>query len=158
MRNAVNLPQSQVRQAKGQYLQRIYAAYGTDRWTALDVGYLMAMNDALSAMTGVSTLVTPNGTISGTDVSHFLAQHWVLKSRDTRQFVERVRAMDPKTRQQFDRMVLAGEIQEWMLIVTPPLQTTADKAKALDSIIQAGVLSRGVIELRRSLQPAIESR
>ena len=158
LRNAVNLPQSQVLQAKGQYLKRIYAAYGIERWTAVDVGYLMAMNDALSGMTGVSTLETPHGTASGPDVSHFLAQHWVLKSRDTRQFVERVRAMDPKTRGQFDRMVLDREIQEWMLIVTPPLQTAADKAKALDSIIQAGVLSRGVIDLRRSLQPAIESR
>lgn len=158
MRNAVNLPQSQVRQVKGQYLRRIYAAYGIDRWTVVDVAYLMAMNEALSAMTGVSTLETPTGTASGPNVSHFLAQFWVLKSRDPRQFVERVRAMDPKTRQQFDRMVLDSEIQEWMLIVTPPLQTAADKAKALDSIIQAGVLSRGVIELRRSLQPAIESR
>ena len=158
LRNAVNLPQEQVRQAKRQYMRRIYAAYGADRWTLVDVAYLMAMNDALSAMTGVLTLELPNGNATGPSVSSHLAHLWVLKSRDPRQFVERVRAMDAKTRQEFDRIVFADEVQEWLLIVTPPLQTAVAKAKALDSIIQAGVLSRGVIELRRTIQTAIESK
>jgi hypothetical protein len=85
-------------------------------------------------------------------VSHFLAQRWILQSRDPQQFVERVKALDPKTRQRFDAMVSDREIKDWLLLLVPPLDSTAAKAQALDAVIQAGVLARGVVDLRRSIQ------
>ena len=152
MRNAVNLPEPQVRAAKNQYLKRIYAAYGPDKWSVVDVNYLMAMNDALTSITGLNGLELPRGYVSGGDASHFLAQRWILQSRDPQQFVERVKALDPKTRQRFDAMVSDREIKDWLLLVVPPLDSTAAKSQALDAVIQAGVLARGVVDLRRSIQ------
>lgn len=157
MRNAVNVPEAQVREAKAAYLKRIYATYGPDKWSAIDVTYLMALNNALNTMTGMNSLELPRGSVSGGDVGHFLAQRWILSSHDPRQFIERVTALDPKTRQQVDSFVTDREIKDWLLIVTPPLDSTAAKAKALDALIQAGVLTRGVTDLRRSIQAGLDA-
>lgn len=158
LRNAVNLPRVQVSAAQSAYLKRIYAAYGIEKWSAVDVAYLMALNEALCRMSGYSTIELPNGSASGGHgVSSFLAQEWALKSKDPKTFVERVRAMGPDARQRFDRMVTEHEVRNWLLLVDPPLQTAAAKAKALDSMMQSGILSRGVVDLRRSIQTAIDS-
>ncbi len=156
--NAVNLPRVQVSAAQSAYLKRIYAAYGIEKWSAVDVAYVMVLNEALCRMSGYSSVHLPNGSASGGQgVSSFLAQEWALKSKDPKTFVERVRAMGPDARQRFDRMVTEHEVRNWLLVVDPPLQTTAAKAKALDSMMQSGILSRGVVELRRSIQTAIDS-
>ena len=158
--NAVNLPSAQVRAAQSAYLERIYAAYGIEKWSAVDIAYLMALHDAFMRVSGHFSVPLPNGNVSGgsnSNLTAFLAQHWILKSRDPRTFVERVRAMGPDARQHFDRFVTEREVKDWLLEVAPPLQTTDAKAKALDAIMQSGILSRGVVDLRRSIQAAIDA-
>ncbi len=159
--NAVNLPTSQVRAAKSAYLERIYPVYGIERWSAVDVAYLMALSEALSRISGDPSIQLPrgfcSGGVNGVSSSFFLASDWALKSKDPKTFIERVKAMDSNTRKIFDDYVSEDQVRQWLLAVEPPAQTAAAKAKALDSIMQSGILSQGVVEFRRSIQTAVNS-
>jgi hypothetical protein len=157
LRNAVNLPASQVRDIKNQYLKRIYAAYDADKWSATDTGYLMTLHAAINAMSGESSYYTPTVEAFGPDGGAILAQYWILKSRNERQFVERARAVDPGTRKRLDILIHDSDMRTWLLATDPPLPTTAAKAKALDFIMQSGVLCRGIVDMRRTLQSALDA-
>ena len=154
LRNGLNLSRRETQQIKNRYLDRLYADYDADKWTAIDTAYLMALHSAINAMSGETSFYTPNMTGFSADDTSLLARHWVLRSKTARQFVERVKAVDPTMRKLVDLHTRGDDVRKWLLSTDPPLPATADKIKAVDFILQSGVPLRGVVEMRQTLQAA----
>jgi len=156
MRNAVNLPYSRVQEVKSQYLRRIYSVYDADRWTFVDICYLINLHAALSKITGEDSVELPLGN-GGSRQGTMLARYWLLRSPNERAFVERRQMLDKDTRDWFDRMVSEEEIKRWLLQMDRPMERNTEKAKALDNLLRAGVTTSSVSKLRSALQTAVES-
>lgn len=153
--NHLNEPYDRIRKAHGGFLERLYNGFGPVKWTAVDAGFIIAVNDFINATTGQTVSLYSRGQTVGGGSREYatgrLAATWLLGSDDAQEFVSRARSLPPIIVNTTGQQVSMWEIKEWLLARGGKYPSDKDKATALDSIITAGFPFRGVVEFRQAL-------
>jgi hypothetical protein len=153
--NHLNEPYDQLRQAHEGFLKRLYNGFGPGKWTAVDAGFIIAVNDFINTTTGQTVSLYSRGQTVGGGSREYatgrLAATWLLGSDDAREFVSRARSLPPIIVNTTGQQVSMWEIKEWLLARGGKYPSDKDKADALDAIITAGFPFRGVVEFRQAL-------
>jgi serine/threonine protein kinase len=155
--NHLNLETRDFHKAQNGFLERLYQTFGPAKWTPIDAGFIIAVNDAFNVRLGEGGIaVGPRGSVSGSRESacSYLASLWLLASSDERDFVTRARSLPPPILKYMGWSISIGEVKAWLLRNTAKFSSEKDKAQALDYIIGAGFTFRGITEFRQALEAA----
>ena len=86
-----------------------------------------------------------------------IAVFWILAAKNEDEFVRRARALPANVveRQFVEQFVNESEVKRWLVGLGADYAAIPRKAQALDSIIQAGLATTGMLRYREELGRAV---
>lgn len=161
LQNRLNVADEELAGLRAELWRRIQSGFGMDQWTAVDVLYLMELNDRLGSLLGRYEWRTDTGRVIGANAeaqtriecNAAIAAFWVLAAKSEDDFVRRARALPAGVleRQFVEQYFNESEVKRWLVGLGADYAAIPRKAQALDRLIQAGLATPGMLRYREEL-------
>jgi hypothetical protein len=165
LQNRLNVTDDDLAGLRSELWRRIHSAFGIAKWTMVDVLYLVELNERLSALLGRYEWPSPTGhVVSGVTDDQArnacrtaIAAAWILTAKNEEEFVRRARALPAGVLDQqcVEQSFNESEIKRWLVGLGDDYAAIPRKAQALDSLIQAGLATPGILHYREELGRAM---
>jgi hypothetical protein len=165
LQNRLNVADEELTGLRVELWRRIHSGFGMDKWTAVDVLYLIELNDRLGGLLGRYEWRTDTGRVIGSNAEAqtriecrtAVATFWILSAKSEDDFVRRARALPAGVleRQFVEQFVNESEVKRWLVGLGADYAAIPRKAQALDTLIQAGLATPGMLRYREELGRAV---
>jgi hypothetical protein len=165
LQNRLNVADDELIALRAELWRRIHSGHGIDKWTTVDTLFLIELNDRLSGMLGRHEWRTATGLIIGgnalpktrDECKTALAVAWILAAQTEAEFLGRVRALPAGVldRQFVEQYLNESVVKQWLVGLGDAYAPLTRKAQALDTIIQAGLATPGMLRYREELGRAV---
>jgi hypothetical protein len=165
LQNRLNVADDELAAVRVELWRRIHSGFGIAKWTTVDALYLVELNDRLSGLLGRYEWRTSTGkTIGGradakdrNECKTAIAVAWILASKSEAEFVGRARALPAGVLERpfVEQYLNESEVKRWLVGLGEDYAPIPRKAQALDSLIQAGVATPGMLRYREELGRAV---
>lgn len=165
LQNRLNVADEELANLRAELWRRIHSGFGIPKWTAVDLLYLVELNDRLGVLLGRHMWHKSTGAAIGGNAADrtrdecrtAIAACWILASRSEDEFVRRARALPAGVldRQCFEQYVTESEIKGWLVGLGDDYAAIPRKAQAIDNLIQAGLATPGMLRYREELGRAV---
>lgn len=165
LQNRLNTTDEDLSGLRAEVWRRMQSGFVITKWTVVDVLYLIELNDRLGGLLGRYEWRTDTGRIigGGADAQArnacktAIAVFWILAAKNEDEFVRRARALPANVveRQFVEQFVNESEVKRWLVGLGADYAAIPRKAQALDSIIQAGLATTGMLRYREELGRAV---
>jgi hypothetical protein len=165
LQNRLNVTDDELTALRAELWRRIHSGHGIGKWTTVDTLYLIELNDRLGGILGRHEWRTSTGrAIGGNDLPKTrdecktaLAVDWILAAQTEAEFLARVRALPAGVldRQFVEQYLNESVIKRWLVELGEAYAPLSRKAQALDTLIQAGLATPGMLRYREELGQAV---
>jgi hypothetical protein len=161
LQNRLNVADDELSGLRAEFWRRIHSSFGITKWTAVDVLYLIELNDRLSGLLGRYEWPTDTGRVIGgnaeatsrKECKTAIAALWILTAKSEAEFVRRVRVLPAGVLEQpfVEQYINESAVKRWLVGLGDEYAAIPRKAQAIDSLIQAGLATPGMLRYREEL-------
>jgi len=165
LQNRLNVADDELMAVRAELWRRIHSGHGIDKWTTVDTLFLIELNDRLSGILSRHEWRTATGQVIGgnalpktrDECITALAMAWILAAQTEAEFLGRVRALPASVldRQFVEQYLNESVVKRWLVGLGDAYAPLPRKAQALDTIIQAGLATPGMLRYREELGQAV---
>ena len=165
LQNRLSVADDELMALRAELWRRIHSGHGIDKWTKFDTLYLIELNDRLSGMLGRHEWRTATGQVVGgnaqpttrDECKTAIAVAWILAAQTEAEFLARVRALPAGVldRQFVEQYLNESVVKRWLVGLGDAYAPLPRKAQALDTLIQAGLATTGMLRYREELGQAV---
>jgi len=165
MKNHLNVSDEDLTGLRVELWRRIHSGFGIDKWTLVDLTYLIELNGTIGTALGRHQWWSGSGrNVGGSGdaaarnaCSTAMGMAWVLAAKNEEEFVRRARALpagvlDPQCVGQY---LTESDVKRWLVGLGEDYASIQRKAHAIDSLIEAGFATPGVLRYREELGRAM---
>lgn len=167
LKNHLNVADEDLTGLRVEMWRRIHSGFGVDKWTLVDLMYLVELNDTIGTTLGRFEWRSAAGRNVGgmrdakarSECSTAMGMAWVLTSKNEQEFIRRARALpagvlDPQCVGQY---LTESDVKGWLVWLGEEYASIPRKAHAIDVLIEAGFATPGVVHYREELGRAMAS-
>ncbi len=165
LKNHLNVADEDLTGLRVEMWRRIHSGFGVEKWTQGDLMYLIELNDTIGTVLGRYDWRSAAGRYVGgsgeakarSDCSTAMGMAWLLGSKNEEEFIRRARALpagvlDPQCVGQY---LTESDVKRWLVGLGEDYGTIPRKALAIDTLIEAGFATPGVVRYREELGQAM---
>ncbi len=165
LRNHLNVADQDLLGLRFELWRRIHSGFGIDKWTLVDLMYLIDLNSRIGTTVGRHQWWWGGGrTVGGddtakarSDCSTAMGMAWVLAAKNEEDFIRRARALpagvlDPES---VGNYLTESDVKGWLVGLGDEYASIPRKAQAIDTLIEAGFTTPGVVRYRQELGRAM---